>query len=234
MLFKRETNNTCSILQAPVVARSRSCPELDSGTTTLNQRKPGGFTLIELLVVIAIISLLASMVVSAVSGMREKAKISRIAMQLRALESSFNLVYDRLGCWPNSNSAGAECSGTAPYGWFVSSIYAGNIWNLREYVSGNIQNFATFEAVPGSTYSYGYYTPLESSNCAGDDVYDEGASIFFTATPDVYEKLEKIFDGTTSNFYARSARSCGRIQTDATSAATSSLFIFYKLGANYP
>lgn len=191
-----------------------------------------GFTLIELLVVIAIISLLASAILASISSVRDKAKTARIAAQLKSLDTTFNLIYDKYGCWPTDAGAGGSCSGGGNT-FDVSTLYSGNSWSIRDYVSGNIA-FGNFEATPGNPYRYRYENTIEAADCSSDDLFSEGVSIMIPSTPDVYEKLEKIFDGTNSNFYARSARSCGKIQTDALSAASSSILINYKLGPANP
>lgn len=60
-----------------------------------------GFTLIELLVVIAIISLLSSVVLSSLSGTRERGRIAAAKSQLRSIRSGMQMLINDTGKWPN-------------------------------------------------------------------------------------------------------------------------------------
>ncbi|MCR4311466.1 MAG: type II secretion system GspH family protein, partial [Candidatus Taylorbacteria bacterium] len=59
-----------------------------------------GFTLIELLVVLSIIALLSSIVLSAVTSARLKARDARRFQDLNQIKSSLNLYFDTYGYYP--------------------------------------------------------------------------------------------------------------------------------------
>jgi prepilin-type N-terminal cleavage/methylation domain-containing protein len=59
-----------------------------------------GFTLIELLVVISIVGLLASVVLMALNGVREKAKSSLAVTNQRQLQKAVELYYNDMGFYP--------------------------------------------------------------------------------------------------------------------------------------
>jgi len=62
------------------------------------------FTLIELLVVISIISLLATVILGALGGAREKAKIVRAQQDMREIYNAFSLYENSYGYGPKGNS----------------------------------------------------------------------------------------------------------------------------------
>ena len=62
-----------------------------------------GFTLIELLVVVAIIGLLASVVLTSLNSARAKARDARRFSDVRQIQISLELYYDKYGAYPGNN-----------------------------------------------------------------------------------------------------------------------------------
>lgn len=64
-----------------------------------------GFTLVELLVVIAIIGALASVVMPSVQSARDKAQVAAAVVEIDALKTVFQQMYDDTGYYPNGDTS---------------------------------------------------------------------------------------------------------------------------------
>lgn len=69
---------------------------------TLRNKNKAGFTLIELLVVIAIIGLLASVVLLALNGAREKAREAKRLADVRQIASALELYFNDVNSYPTT------------------------------------------------------------------------------------------------------------------------------------
>ncbi|MEK7136553.1 MAG: type II secretion system protein [Patescibacteria group bacterium] len=85
--------------------------------------KNKGFTLIELLVVIAIIGILAGIVLTSLSGAREKAKDAQVQSNLSGFRVAAELVYSN----DNNYLAVCEATETAPYRAALADVEAGGV-----------------------------------------------------------------------------------------------------------
>lgn len=126
-----------------------------------------GFTLIELLVVIAIIGMLASVVLSSLSGARSKSRDAKRLGDIRAIQQALELYHINNGTYPPSGGATAPNSG-----WTNSNdtSWATFAANLQPYIkslptdpiqtpSRDVQTWAG-----GGFYSYAYL----QGGCNGD------------------------------------------------------------------
>ena len=87
----------------------------------LNDSHQRSFTLIELLVVIAIISLLATIVLVAMEGVREKARDARRLHDMRQIVLALQLYYGRYGRYPGPTFNYGESEGGCG-GWDTSTV----------------------------------------------------------------------------------------------------------------
>lgn len=75
----------------------------------MKTQKQNGFTLIELLVVISIIGILSSVVLTSLSGTKEKAKLARYKSDLHQAELFLEMYYIEYGGYPYGSSGGLYC-----------------------------------------------------------------------------------------------------------------------------
>ena len=71
-----------------------------------NTRK--GFTLIEMLIVVAIIGILASVVIIGIGPAQQRARDSRRASDMKQVQTSLELYYNKNGTYPTSGQDGAK------------------------------------------------------------------------------------------------------------------------------
>ncbi len=116
----------------------------------INKKRKTGFTLIELLVVISIISLLSSIILVAVSSVRQNAKISKAKSEMSELVKALEIYRTIYGKYPDcgiSNDYFCEQDGydtTSDYGFGSittelkdKKIYSGNLVSTIQNVSPN-------------------------------------------------------------------------------------------------
>ena len=77
-----------------------------------------GFTLIELLVVISIIGLLSTLAVVALSSARAKTRDTKRLADIKQLQTTLDLYYEKYGSYPVSGS----CNATIPNGGWCNSV----------------------------------------------------------------------------------------------------------------
>lgn len=133
-----------------------------------NKQSKTGFTLIELLVVISIISLLSSVVLSAVTEARERARDSRRKSDLRQLSTALTLWQDDKGGRMRGDSG---CGFIQPSGasWAGNSIGDGNGW-VGQDASGNaIYDTSIADCLVNEGYASGAFRDSISTTETGDE-----------------------------------------------------------------
>lgn len=197
-------------------------------------KKSRGFTLIELLVVVSIISLLSSVILTALQGAREKAQVSKIVQDLKQMEIAFNLMRGDSNSWLDED-------------YIYTGIESGNAGtnpNVQEIIDATsyntLANYLTEEAdftYPGiSDYRYAYdndtnhssgnvfTSPCNSGINSGSGVnlvifYDDGTAVDVS---ELFVELNNIFEPGESESYPDD--SCGKIRMNGNDTV-----IFYML-----
>jgi prepilin-type N-terminal cleavage/methylation domain-containing protein len=99
-----------------------------------------GFTLIEMLIVVAIIGILASVVVIGIGPAQQRARDSRRASDLKQIQTSIELYYNKNGAYPTGGT-----DGEMSWADFTAAIVAANI---------GVNKLPT-DPVSANTYEYG-------------------------------------------------------------------------------
>lgn len=114
--------------------------------------KQKGFTIIELIVVIAIISLLSSIVVANVNGVRVKARDARRLAEMKQIQLALIMYFEKYGHYPYNTDN--DCSG-----WDTGyDKSAGDLSFIQPLIDGGIMSY-----VPGDITS--------TSQCGGYRYY---------------------------------------------------------------
>lgn len=110
--------------------------------------RTAGFTLVELLVVISIISLLSSIVLSALNSARLKAREAYRAESAKSIKNALELYYDANGRYPYNLQGGPTAyllsnlaSDLSPYLSAIPTDPQGQIWNYAAQESGTNQDY---------------------------------------------------------------------------------------------
>lgn len=156
---------------------------------TSKQSKSKAFTLIELLVVIAIIGLLSSIVLASLSGARESAQVTRMASDLKQIETAMTMwVQNTDGAqWPDDNNYTNDSGGLVPLGTLMSES------SFSEYI-----NTSPEPPVGDGYYAYDYDESQGPFDCEDpdSDSINYGVNLYVTDTSqEIQEKVDDIIDG---------------------------------------
>lgn len=115
-----------------------------------------GFTLLELLVTVAIVGTLSAIAIPTFSNYRDKARVSKVASELRSFESAFYVYYADHKEWPEDSHR------TVPDG--MEDLINQSHWD-RETALGGYYNYEGPE-------SYGYAGLSIFSHSASNDLIE--------------------------------------------------------------
>src|SRR5579863_2244769 len=96
----------------------------------MRNKKQKGFTLIELLVVIAIIGLLASVVLVALNGSREKSREAKRVADISQMAAAFELMFNDAAAYPTG----------AAYIYVPATPTVGGVLGVGPLQAYNVQN----------------------------------------------------------------------------------------------
>lgn len=156
-----------------------------------------GFTLIELLVVVSIISLLSSVVLTALNGARSKARNVRRNEDIYQLIIAFNLGLSTNGSYPDVS--GWSCVSATCYGGLYSQTFSQN-WYLIS-ADSNVDAFLSPYLSTKST------DPSDSTRGGGGYAYMNGVSGL--GAPPGNANYDLSVDGVYLNWLLEPGSGCG-------------------------
>lgn len=129
------------------------------------KQKSLGFTLIELLVVISIIGLLTTVIFTAVSDARLKARDARRKADLRAIRTALTIYYNQYNRYPDEkpqtacggSDAWASSNGTCGGQWLTTDA---NFYQILAQVPRDPRNTGTNAGWASTNYVYSYFPAL--------------------------------------------------------------------------
>jgi len=153
-----------------------------------NKNKIAGFTLIELLVVISIISLLSSVVLSALNSARSKARDAQRVQDLGELRKALALYYNDNGRYPDTNipATGQVQSSSKPEWTTWNPLYVALVPTYIAQLPVDPKNTPANTTVYEGAGNYGYfYTVYDWGSYRTD--YDLGARLENSGNPNSCE-----------------------------------------------
>ena len=139
-----------------------------------------GFTLIELLVVIAIIGILSAIVLTSLSGARNKAVDNKKLQMVKQWQNALELYYDDNDSYPaanglSNNTSNFACLGKGYLGG--ECVFTGEeiSTNINGSVNANLENYYQSLPIPEENIEFsgtniggiGYKCLSNNSNCSG-------------------------------------------------------------------
>ncbi|HEU5114196.1 MAG TPA: type II secretion system protein [Candidatus Paceibacterota bacterium] len=124
-----------------------------------------GFTLIELLVVISIISLLSSVVLSALNSARAKARDAKRVSEIGQLKLALEYYYDKYGTYINDTNWSNDCSDRSGIEPRLSTTLAPLV------TEGFLSKIPTDPLAPSDPWPQCYYYQANTDCRAGDPVH---------------------------------------------------------------